>query len=65
MNDKINGEKSELLVINLKLKKADQMLDMSMPATKVYAANKGELIRFLGIWIRKRGSSRILKICWR
>ena len=55
MNDvKINGDKSELLVINSKVKKVEQSLNMGTPPTRVFAANKGEPIRFLGIWIRER-----------
>ena len=50
MNDvKINGDKSELLVINSSKSKAEQTVDMSTPATVVKAVNKGKPVRFLGI----------------
>src|SRR5215207_852381 len=63
MNDvKINGSKSELLVINSKKEKEEQGVYMgTSPLILVRAAKKREAIRFLGIWIReKSGFSHII-----
>ena len=61
MNDvKINGDKSELLVINSALEKHDQHIWMGTPQVKIIANNKSEPIRFLGVWLRERkGPSHI------
>ena len=52
LNDiKINGAKSELMVINSSLPREEQWIQMGTDNAKVFAKKPNEETRFLGVWL--------------